>query len=332
VIAVALALTLAPAGARAQVVEGPDAPVAGRPEARGVDRTAAQVVERPDTQAAARADAHAPGQAAPGQDHREHTGAPAQPPAPAEPHDHGAHERQPRALPPYIPPVTDADRAAAIPDVTGHAVHDRSVNYFVLFDQLEWKGSDGGDGGNWDTKGWIGGDRNRFWFRTEGAGGNGRLDYSQTHAMFGRAISRWWDLVAGVRHNVRPGPAQTWLAVGLQGLAPYWFEVEATAYLGASGTHVRVETEYDLKFTNRLVLQPLVEVEIYGRSDPEHSMGAGLSTVDAGLRLRYELRREFAPYLGVTWQGKYFRTADLARAAGDSVGEARLVVGLRTWF
>ena len=207
------------------------------------------------------------------------------------------------------------------------------MHSFVLFDQLEWQASDEGSGVSWDNRGWIGGDRNRFWFRTEGAGVDGRVNDAHAHLFYGRAIARWWDLVVGVRQDIRPGPAQTWAAVGVQGLAPYWFEVEATAYIGASGrTHVRLETEYQLLLTNRLVLQPLVEVEIYGQSDPTRGIGAGLSTADAGLRLRYEFRREIAPYVGATWARKFFGTADAAKAAGDRSEGARLAFGVRLWF
>jgi copper resistance protein B len=236
-------------------------------------------------------------------------------------------------LPAHIPPLTDADRAAAFPDVPGHAVHDQAVNYFVLFDQLEWLSAGGAREGSWDTKGWIGRDRDRLWFRTEGEGDEDRLGSAEAHLLYGRAIARWWDLVAGVRQDFRPGPAQTWAAIGLQGLAPYWFEVEATAYIGASGrTQFRIETEYELLLTNRLILQPLIELDIYGKSDPERGIGAGLSTADAGLRLRYEFRREFAPYIGVVWTRKFGRTADFAEAAGEETQGARLVTGVRLWF
>ncbi len=231
------------------------------------------------------------------------------------------------------PPVTDADRAAAFPDVQGHAAHDTGLNYFVLFDQLEWQSLDGGDSGAWDTKGWVGGDRNRFWFRTEGDVRDAEFAATQTHVLVGRSIARWWDIVAGIRQDVRPGPAQTWAAVGIQGIAPYWFDVQATGYVGASGrTHVRVETEYDLLLTNRVVLQPMLETEIYGKSDPEHHFGAGLATLDVGLRLRYEIRREFAPYAGLVWSRKFFGTADLAEAAEETPAGWRLAMGVRTWF
>jgi copper resistance protein B len=276
----------------------------------------------------------APGQA-PG--HAGHGGPQEQAkPAPATQQDHSAHQK-PAEQQQYqagIPPITDEDRAAAFPELNGqHTVHDDAVHYYVLFDQLEWQTGNGVTAGSWDNKGWIGKDVNRFWFRTEGEAGDGDLDEAQAHALFGRAIHRWWDIVVGVRQDFRPGPQRTWAAVGIQGLAPYWFEIEATAYIGQAGrTHVRVETEYELLFTNRLILQPLVELEIYGKSDPERGIGAGLSSGEAGLRLRYELRRELAPYLGVMWNRKFFGTADFAEAAGRDTDGAKLALGVRVWF
>ncbi|MPZ20775.1 MAG: copper resistance protein CopB [Luteitalea sp.] len=235
-------------------------------------------------------------------------------------------------LPPNVPPLTDADREAAFPDVQGHKTLDNALNYFLLFDQLE--GLAGGDqaAGSWDTKGWIGWDRDRFWFRTEGEGEGGRLGKAEAHLLYGRAIARWWDVVAGIRQDFEPGPAQTWAAIGIQGLAPYWFEVEATAYVGASGrTRFRLETEYELLLTNRLILQPLVEVNFAGKSDPERGIGAGLSTAEAGLRLRYEVRRELAPYIGVVWNRKFFGTADYAEAANEETRGVRFIFGVRFW-
>ena len=236
-------------------------------------------------------------------------------------------------LPTFIPRLTDDDRKAAFPDVAGHTMRGNAVNYFVLFDQLEWQSSEGANGVNFDSRGWIGRDRDRLWFRAEGDGHDGRVGEAQTHVLYGRQFSRWWDLVAGVRQDFRPGAAQTWAAFGVQGLAPYRFDVEATAYVGASGrTHARFEVEYELLLTNRLILQPLVEAEVFGKSDPERGIGAGLSATDAGFRVRYEWRRELAPYVGVTWRRKWGKTADFAEAAGEDSGGARFVTGLRLWF
>lgn len=241
--------------------------------------------------------------------------------------------RKPGELPPFIPPVTEETRKAAFPDVEGHAVHDQGLRYYVLFDQLEWQAGEGANGVNIDSRGWMGGDRDRLWFRAEGDGEDGRVGEAQTHVLYGRQFARYWDLVGGVRQDFRPGPAQTWAAFGVQGVAPYWFDIEATGYIGASGrTHARLEVEYELLFTNRLVLQPLFEAELVFKSDPERGVGAGLSTTDLGFRLRYEIRRECAPYLGITWSKTWGQTADFAEAAGEGTGGARFVTGLRLWF
>jgi copper resistance protein B len=254
-------------------------------------------------------------------------------PSAAGSHEHRAEEAEKTALPSFIPRLTNEDRKAAFPDVKGHAVHDKAINYFVLFDQLEWQSGSGADGLSLDTRGWIGRDRDRLWFRAEGDGANGRVEEANAHVLYGRQISRWWDVVAGIRQDFRPGPSQTWAAFGIQGLAPYWFEIEATGYVGASGrTHARFEVEYELLLTNRLVAQPLFEAEIFGKSDPERGVGAGLSTTDLGIRLRYEFRRELAPYIGVTWQNSWGKTADFAKAAGEDTGGARFVTGLRLWW
>ena len=231
-----------------------------------------------------------------------------------------------------IPVLTDEDRAAAFPDVGAHPQEDR-LNYYVLFDRLEWRAGSHERTANWDSVGWFGGDINRLWFRTEGEVDRKAVREAEAHLLYGRSFSRWWDFVAGVRQDFRPGPAQTWGAVGIQGLAPNFFEVEATAYVGASGrSQVRLETEYELLITNRLILQPRAEINVSGKSDPRRGLGSGLSTGEAGLRLRYEFRREFAPYVGLEWDRKFGGTADFARGQGDPTGGTRFVAGVRVWF
>jgi copper resistance protein B len=236
-------------------------------------------------------------------------------------------------LPPFITPLSDEDRRAAFPDVEGHAVHDEAMNYLVLFDQVEWQTAEEPWRISVDSSGWLGRDRDRLWYRAQGEGRDGGMGDGQVHLLYGRQFSRWWDIVGGIRQDVGSGPARSWAAVGIQGLAPYWFEVAATAYIGGSGrTHARFEAEYELLLTNRLVVQPLIEVELFGKSDPERGIGAGLSTIDGGLRLRYEFRRELAPYIGVTWNWKYGNTARFAEAAGEDESPAQFVTGVRLWF
>ena len=250
-----------------------------------------------------------------------------------QPVDHSQHQAPATDLPAFIPRLTDEDRKAAFPDVEGHAIHDRAIHSFVLLDQFEWQRNGSDTGVTLDSKGWVGRDRDRLWFRAEGDSDGGRVEEAHMHVLYGRQISRWWDVVGGIRQDFRPEPAQTWAAVGIQGLAPYWFEIEATGYVGAGGrTHAKFEVEYELLLTNRLVAQPLAEIELFGQSDPERGIGAGLSTTDIGLRLRYEVTREFAPYAGVVWRNKWGKTADFAQAAGEDAGGARFVTGLRLWF
>lgn len=232
-----------------------------------------------------------------------------------------------------IPPVTRADLEAAFPDVARHPMRDDALHYFVLLDQLEGVDIPSGAGLRWDSTAWVGGDLNRLWLRSEGDAADGGIDTAEAHLLYGRAVARRWDVVVGVRQELRPRPARSWLAVGLQGLAPYWFEVEATVYLGPGGrTAARLKANYELLLTNRLVLQPLVELDLLGRDDLDRGLGAGFSTVETGLRLRYEIRRELAPYVGVAWHNAFGETARLAEAASEAGGRGRLVAGLRFWF
>lgn len=233
-----------------------------------------------------------------------------------------------------IPPLTDADRAAAFPPgMHGHELHGSPVNSYFLFNRLEASGADSGGGQAWEATGWIGGDVDRLWLRSEGERENGKTESADFELLYGHAISPWWDFVAGVRQDFKPGEAQTFAAIGVQGLAPQKFEVSAMAYLGERGqTAARLEAEYELLLTNRWVLQPLVEVELFGKDDPLRHVGAGLSTAEVGLRLRYEITRQFAPYVGVVHEHAFGGTADYRRAHFEKADETRLVVGLRAWF
>lgn len=238
---------------------------------------------------------------------------------------------------PGVPSVTPADVQAAFPDVgdmdADHMMLEDPFNTFVLFDQLEAREADGADILSWELSGWAGHSLRRLWVRSEGERRSGDTEHAELELLWGRAIAPWWDVVAGVRRDFEPGPSETWAAFGVQGLSAYRFEVEATAYLGEGGrTAARVEAEHELLITNRLILQPLVELNWHGRGDATRGIGPGLSSGEAGLRLRYELRREVAPYVGIVRERKFGRTADLARAAGAEASETRFVAGIRLWF
>ena len=225
--------------------------------------------------------------------------------------------------------------AAGAQDVDhgGHAVHDRAINFQVLFDQLEWQFVHGETGSRWDSRAWVGGDRNRLWIRTEGDAVDGVSTPRKRRCCSAAPFSRWWDVVAGVRFDARPAPSHTWFAIGIQGMAPQFLDVQATAFVGQSG-HVaaRLEVEHDLLITQRLVLQPLVELSLSGADDPDRGIAAGLTTGEVGFRFRYEIRRELAPYAGVVWHKKLFGTGDAARERGEDAGGWHLVSGLRVWF
>ncbi|PIK76998.1 copper resistance protein B [Pseudomonas sp. 382] len=232
-----------------------------------------------------------------------------------------------------IPVLTDADRQAAFPPLDGHKMDDSGFNSFFLLDQLEYQDADEGSTLAWDASGWVGGDINRLWIRSEGERTNGVTEDAELQLLYGRSVSPWWDVVAGVRQDFKPEDPQTWAAFGIQGLALYDFEAEATAFIGENGqTAARLEGEYDILLTNRLILQPTAEANFYGKNDPERGVGSGLANTEVGLRLRYEIVRQFAPYIGVTWSRSYGKTADFIRDEGGDVDEARFVAGIRMWF
>lgn len=236
---------------------------------------------------------------------------------------------------PHFPEITDEDRAAAFPDLGG-ATHEMLEDPFtrvVLFDRLERQDGDAGRVLDWELDAWFGRSLERLWVRSEGSRLSSRTEHAELAALYGRSFARWWDVVVGVRQDFAPGPSLTWAAFGVQGLAPYRFEVAATAYAAEGGrTAARLDVEYELLVTNRWILEPLLELDWHGRADPARGLGSGLTSVEAGLRLRYEIRREIAPYVGISRSRKTGGTADLARAAGEDPDDSRFVIGVRAWF
>ena len=247
--------------------------------------------------------------------------------------NHGEESAMPLQPRTPIPVVTDADRAAATPPAGGHPAHDNGIQNYVLLDRLEGWDADPGAGAAWAMHGWLGTDLDRLWLRSEGERIDGRTESADLEVLYGRSVARWWDVVAGVRHDFNPGGSQDFAAIGVMGLAPYLFEVQATGYIGQSGqTAARVEVEYEMLLTNRLILQPVIEVDFYGRNDAGRGIGSGLSTAEAGLRLRYELTRQFAPHVGIVHERAFGRTADYRRAGGEDDSDTRVVAGFRVWF
>jgi len=203
----------------------------------------------------------------------------------------------------------------------------------VMVDQFESRDSEGPNPTVLDAQMWIGKDLNKFWLKTEVEQVDGETEEAKVQALYSRAIAPYWDLQTGLRRDYRPEPGRDWFVLGLEGLAPYFFEIDAAVFIGENGrSAARLEAEYELLFTQRLILSPEIEMNFYGKDDPELGIGSGLADMEAGLRLRYEISREFAPYIGVNWTRKFGRTADFARAAGEETQDTQLVAGLRFWF
>ena len=205
----------------------------------------------------------------------------------------------------------------------------------VIVDRLEAGFGDDGESYLWDVQGWSGGDINRFWWKSEGEGDfGGELEEAEVQALYSRAVTPFWDIQAGVRQDFRPdGEDTTHLVLGLQGLAPHWWEIDAAAFLSTDGDlTARVEAEYDQRITQRLILQPRLEIDASASDIPELEIGSGLSSIEGGLRLRYEFRKEFAPYVGVEWSRALGDTADYIEARSGEADDTRFVVGLKAWF
>jgi copper resistance protein B len=213
-------------------------------------------------------------------------------------------------------------------------MHDDPLLAMFKLDQFERAHGDDAYSTSWEAEAWIGRDFDKLWLRTEGEHENGITD-ARIEAFWDHAFASFWDWQLGARHDFGSGPGapasqRDWAAFGVQGLAPYWFEVEATAYVGEQGrTAMRLRAEYELLLTQRLILQPELEANVYGKSDPDRGITDGLSDFEFGLRLRYEIRREIAPYVGVVWVRRF---GDSGLQTSQSGTDAQLVAGLRVWF
>jgi copper resistance protein B len=284
--------------------------------------------------------------------------------APATPH--AGHDMSTMAPPPTAAPIPDPHAghdmsamasppvdAAAPPPPSNHAA-DRSFDpvamerareilraehggarvSMLMANILEDDAGKGRDGYRWDGEGWYGGDLNRAVVKTEGEGAwRGGLEAGEVQALYSRAVGRYTDLQAGVRQDFGAGPSRTYATVGFETLLPYWFQAEGALFVSDKGDVLaRFEGTYDLRLTQRVVLQPRAELDFAAQDIAETGTGSGVSRGEFGLRLRYEIRREFAPYIGVSHDRAFGRTADFARSRGEARRATRFVVGLRAWF
>lgn len=218
-------------------------------------------------------------------------------------------------------------------DVPMHAALEDPFNRAFKIDQLEAFDADETTNLRWDADMWVGYSLNKLTIRTEGEERDGETERAELQLLWTRSFARWWDVVAGARTDFAPGADKNWAAFGVQGLAPYHFDLEATAFLSDGGdSAARIEADYDLLITSRLILQPQLELNWYGQSDSSRGQSAGLSSGEAALRLRYEVRREVAPYIGLVHERLWGGNAEAASAAGRDPSDTSLVAGIRLRF
>jgi copper resistance protein B len=203
----------------------------------------------------------------------------------------------------------------------------------ITIDQLEKRDANSSKPFAWEVQGWAGYDLDKFVFKTEGERADGETEKAELQLLYSKAIDPYWDIQFGIRHDFYPKPTQDWAVIALQGVAPYYFETDASLFIGENGqTALRLESEYEMMLTQQWVLSPEIELNIHGKNDEEREIGSGLSNIEAGLRLRYEVKREFAPYIGIHWEKKFGKTADYAREEGEDTSDVQFVIGIRAWF
>ncbi|NNC66008.1 MAG: copper resistance protein B [Gammaproteobacteria bacterium] len=215
----------------------------------------------------------------------------------------------------------------------GIQLMDKNVFYMLDVEELELTTFGDSHDYAWDADFWAGTDLNRLWIKTKGEAAAGGNDHSELQILYSRAIAPFWNLQAGVRHEFEPKPEQNAAVLAVEGLAPYGFEVEAELLFADGGpTTLRLRTNYELLLTQRLILTPEAELTAYSGSDALRGTGSGLGRIEIGLRLRYEYRREFAPYIGLYWVRLHGETGDLAVLGGHNADDLELVAGLRFWY
>ena len=197
-----------------------------------------------------------------------------------------------------------------------HSINDKSAQPFA-----------------WEAEAWLGYDINKLVFKTEGERASGKTESAELQGLIRSAIAPYWNIQMGMRHDFNPEPSQNWAVIGLQGMAPYFIETDLNLFItNGKQTNLRLSAEYEAMITQQLVLSPSAEINLYGKNDEVRGIGSGISSMEFGVRLAYEIRREFAPYIGINWEQTFGKTADYARHEGESTNDIQLVAGVRFWF
>ena len=213
------------------------------------------------------------------------------------------------------------------------AIEDDPILTMVKADKFELRDADEGTVTAWEGSIWVGKDLNKFWFKTEGERNEDETEASEYQFLYSRAVDSNWDLQVGVKHDDYPKPSQDWAAIGFYGVAPYWFEIDTALFFGEDGqTNLRLSAEYEFMLSQKWVLSPEIEINAFGKSDSEFGLGSGIASIETGIRLRYEITRELAPYIGINNERLIGDTADIAEDAGESTSDTQIVAGIRFWF
>lgn len=203
----------------------------------------------------------------------------------------------------------------------------------ITIDQFETRNADGSNPTILEADAWFGYDFNKLWLKFDIEKVGSELEEAEIQLLYSRAVDPYWDFQIGLRHDNKPKPSENWLVLGFEGLAPYWIETDAALFItDDSQINARITLEYEMMFTQRLVLIPEFTMNLYTQDDDAGEIGSGLSDMSLGLRLGYEIRREFAPYIGIHWSKKFGGTADHAREAGEKVSDTQFLMGIRMWF
>jgi copper resistance protein B len=210
---------------------------------------------------------------------------------------------------------------------------DNPLLLMVNFEEFEWRDTADGDALAWRGEIWLGKDRDKALLKTRGEMTSDATEEFELQLLYSRAVARYWDMQLGWRGDFQPVEKRNWAAIGVQGLAPGFINTELTAFVGSSGrTAARARGAYEMLLTNRLVVEPELEFNWYGKDDPENGIGSGLSNMEMGLRLRYLVRRELAPYIGLNWEKAFGDTRRLIEAQGGDSSDLQVVAGVRFWF
>lgn len=272
--------------------------------------------------------------------HEHHAGHEEMTPPPVDPH--AGHHAEPAPAQAPAPPAPGGHAADAVFDPAEMArarallVKENGgfTGSMILLDRLEVAPRSGRDRYGWEAEAWFGGDIDRLLLKSQGEGSfREKPEHAEVQALYSRAVTPFWNVHAGLRHDIRPRPSRTHAVLGVEGIAPYWLHVTGQFFLSDTGDiQARLEASYDERLTQRLILQPRAEAEFSAQDIPVLGTGAGVPSIELGLRLRYEVKREFAPYVGVEWAKLTGKTARYAMHAGDDPDRINIVAGIRAWF